>query len=166
MAFSRSDSTGRPRGRPPKDKETTEQLPEWDGEVRGPALPRGVGWCKATTEWWTAYRTSPQAMLMSETDWHNLKTAAYIHHRIYQNNTEDLSPTALVNMSAELRKATDTIGGSFESRKNLDVSVRTPKDAHNEITDFVEGEVREAVDYMSRLGLRQSTATTTRPTES
>src|SRR6478609_8385990 len=95
----------RPRGRPPKDKATTEPLPEWDGVVRGPALPRSNaggpsdGWCKATTEWWTAYRCSPQAMLMSETDWHNLKNGAYIHHRLHRNQAEDLSPTAHVNLS-------------------------------------------------------------------
>lgn len=150
-------------GRPPKVKAEVEALPEWDGEVRGPALPRGVGWCKATTDWWTAYRTSSQAMLMSETDWHNLRTAAYIHNRIYKNNTEDLSPTALVNMSAELRKACDTIGGSFESRKNLQVSVRSPKDAINETQVFVENEVGEAIDYMARLQAQQRAATPTGP---
>lgn len=165
MAYARKDDGGpkRPRGRPPKDREETEALPEWDGEVRGPALPRGVGWCKATTEWWTAYRTSPQAMLMSETDWHNMKTAAIIHNRIYQDYGQSLSPTALKSLSEELRKITDTIGGSFESRKNLNVSVRSPKDAHNEMTEFIETEVGEAVDYMSRLAKRQAEATKTRP---
>jgi hypothetical protein len=143
-----------------KDKEVaTEELPEWDGLTRGPELPdtpvNGGEWSVATIDWWEVWRRSPQAMICSETDWQTMLVGAQIHNKIYSGI---LSPTAFVNMSAELRKIVGSIGGSYEDRKSLGLNIRNDADVYHEITPVVEGAVGEAVDYVQRMARRQAEA--------
>jgi len=125
-----------------------------DGVVRGTELPSlpskyGKGWCAATQRWWDMYRRSPQAKLMQDSDWEVLYSAALIHHQIFDDEY-GLSPTAMVNLLAELRRREDAVGGTFEARARLRITVITDQSAED--ADKLIGEVAdEAVDYLERV---------------
>src|SRR6185369_4297203 len=54
-----------------------------DGRLHGPRLPRGTNWCDRTKEWWEAWRRSPQAMVMTDTDWEFLLETALLHNMLW-----------------------------------------------------------------------------------
>lgn len=140
------------------------ELPKWDGLIRGPELSEypgcggGTGckgvWTFRTIKWWDVYRKSPQAMLCTDTDWESLLLAAELHHRMLHTNT---SHTAFVNMSAELRRITGSIGGSFEDRKNLDIKLDDPnkKEEPAPLPEAPSSAVVVPIDYAERMRRRQ-----------
>lgn len=162
MGIPRKPDVERARPNKWKAKDAAQQsnaLPEWDGVVRGPGLPSG-DWSVATKEWWMTWRCSPQAMLCSPTDWEAMLVAAQIHNRMHSRDQTGKYPshTSFVNMSSELRRITGSIGGSYEDRQALGFTVRSDKDAHDEVTPQIEEAVGEVVDYFERMRIRQAEA--------
>jgi hypothetical protein len=128
-----------------------------DGKLRGTPLPplpmiRGVKqeWCKATKKWWDDYRRSPQAKLMQVTDWNVLYAAALVHNIIWSDRNKEISYPALNLLLSELRRREDAVGGTFEARAKLRITVLTEQteDEHEaSITEAAE----ELVNYAERL---------------
>lgn len=94
-----------------RDKETTSLAV--DGEVRGPALPDG-DWNQQTIAWWENWRTSPQAQLMTQTDWDFLAETALLHTRLWNGET---------NVSPELRLRVAKFGATIEDRLRLRIQI-------------------------------------------
>lgn len=153
-------------GRTPKDPEdrinrmpaafpTTEI--KADGKLRGTPLPplptiRGVKqtWCKATQRWWMKYRKSPQAKLMNETDWEVLYAAAMIHNIIWSDRNKEISYPALNLLMSELRRREDAVGGTWEARAKLRITVLSDQ-TEDENEKAIAEAAEEAVNYAERL---------------
>lgn len=127
----------------------------WDGKRRGPTLPihpQGHIWCDQTKKWWLKWRTSPQSMLMVETDWEQMITTALIHDRLWSGR--EISHTAFTNLAGELRRREDAVGASYEARKSLHLNVESDADKMaNELDDPVAAVA--VVDYAKNLGLAE-----------
>lgn len=153
-------------GRMPKDEEErinrmppafapTEIRP--DGKLRGttlPPLPNVDGekqeWCRTTRRWWDNYRRSPQAKIMQSTDWEVLYSAALVHNEIWRDRDKALAPTAMSLLLAELRRREDAVGGTFEARAKLRITVLTEQ-TEDETEEAIEKAADEMVDYVGRL---------------
>lgn len=136
----------------PKDKKQTPavELPDWDGEIRGPELrphPAGYDWHPYTVEWWDTWRKSPQAMYCIDTDWESLFQGAVVHDRIMHG----VSNTALAALTGELRKREGMFGAALEDRLRLNMSKSTPRKEHNAA---VEMQVQKAVNYFEMVNGR------------
>jgi hypothetical protein len=137
----------------PKERRKSEpdiQLPDWDGEVRGPELrdhPEGYDWHPYTVEWWETWRRSPQAMYCIETDWESLFQGAVVHDRVMRG----VSNTALAALTGELRKREGMFGAALEDRLRLNMSKSTPR---KETSAEMEFEVQRAVNYFERVNQR------------
>jgi len=166
------DKERRPVGRPRKNREGPDdpreirrvpdhqapgknvgmRLPDWDGKMRGPTLgrynPEGREWHKLTLKWWKTWRSSPQAMFMTPTDWEALFLGAVMHDRMMKG----VSDTALANLDNGVRRREDAVGASIEARLRLGMSPDKPN------TDVQEAQVKkdaaEAIDYLTRLNKR------------
>jgi hypothetical protein len=55
----------------------------WDGITRGPELPAKHRWCERTLAWWQTWRTCPQSMVMTPTDWEAMLVTALVHDAIW-----------------------------------------------------------------------------------
>lgn len=86
-----------------------------DGEVRGPELPAGE-WHERTVAWWENWRRSPQAQMMSATDWDFLAETAIFHSRLWNGE---------VSVGPELRLRTSKFGATVEDRLRLKIQVET-----------------------------------------
>jgi hypothetical protein len=75
-----------------------------------PDLPEDRQWPPATVWWWTMWGRSPQAELMTDTDWSFLLDTALIHARFWDG---DLS------VAAELRLRVAKFGATLEDRARL-----------------------------------------------
>lgn len=142
-------------GKSPEDRiktpEIQEEIPEWDGVLRGPELPDNRDWTQYTLDWWDVWRKSPQAKLCTDTDWESMFVAAIIHHRIQQG----VSDTALSNLSGELRKREGMFGASYEDRRRLGLGIKNPPTRKDEEA-YIEKETDRAVDYFTRLNKKLS----------
>lgn len=122
---------------------------KWDGTQRGPELPSAYSWCDKTRQWWDMWRSSPQSMVMLDSDWEELLVAALIHHRIWNPAGRD-GGQIMVNLASELRRRTEKYGATFADRLQMNMDITTP----NDITDDeaqIELDAAEAVDYLTRL---------------
>lgn len=135
----------------PSRRKDKEELPEWDGVVRGPELPDGRPWHQATQKWWHTWRCSPQAMVCTETDWESMKVAAIIHDRIARG----VNDTALANLTGELRKREGMFGASFEDRKRLGMKINSDQSRANE-EQVMNREVERTIDYFNKLNRKYS----------
>ncbi len=129
-----------------------------DGKLRGvplPPLPDINGqpqeWCVRTQEWWDDYRTSPQAKLMQTTDWNVLLLAAFIHNEIWRDDrTKAHAASSLALLASELRRREDAVGGTFEARAKLRISVLTDQSEEDTEQDIKETAAEE-VNYLERM---------------
>lgn len=147
---------------------------EWDGVIRGPELPRvsGVRWCARTRKWWHMWRTSPQSMIMVDTDWEVMLEAALLHNTLWSNKATRmvrvgnnwemkevmLSPADRAALSAELRRKLAPYGSTYEDRAKLRLSVKSPADERSE-EQVIQTEAKKAVSYMERLALEAAEQT-------
>lgn len=133
---------------------------EWDGQIRGPALPRGRKWCKRTKEWWQMWRTSPQSMVMTDSDWEAMLEAALLHNMLWtvkvtvdRNGVATevpLSPSEMSTISAELRRKVAAYGATYEDRAKLRMTVTSPYD-EQESERQIQRDAKKIVDYGERL---------------
>lgn len=131
------------------------ELPEWDGEIRGPELyphPEGNVWHSQTLKWWDTWRKSPQAMYCIETDWESLFMGAIVYDRIMRG----VSNTALAALTGELRKREGMFGAALEDRLRLNMG-ETSEKTKEDIS--IEVEVQKAVSYFDVVNKRVAEAT-------
>lgn len=126
----------------------------WDGEIRGPELPEDRDWCTRTLEWWEMWRSSPQSMVMVESDWEELLLAAIIHDKIWSPNVK-VGGQIEVNLFAELRQRTQKYGASFSDRLQMGMDIITPNDLSEDDQKITE-EAAAAVDYVTNLTKKAS----------
>lgn len=140
----------------PRDKKTQDklELPEWDGEIRGPELPthpQGDAWHPQTQKWWETWRKSPQAMYCIQTDWESLYMGAIVYDRIMRG----VSNTALAALTGELRKREGMFGAALEDRLRLGMG-ETTGSTIEEIQ--IEAGVQKAVSYFDMVNQRVAEA--------
>jgi hypothetical protein len=99
-----------------------------DGKLRGPALPKGITWCQRTTRWWAAWRRSPQAQLMLDTDWEAMLEAAFIHNTLW-TDPDDLSVSELTALTKELHRILGSYGLTYGDRLKLRIKIDDDKPA-------------------------------------
>lgn len=151
------------KGRPPKDDEdrVRRNAPRfgtdsvvWDGVKRGPNLPvrpDGSTWCARTRKWWLVWRTSPQSMFMTPTDWEWMLETALIHDMIWSGRKE-IGGVTITQLLAELRRRVQAFGASYEDRKKLAMEIETPASrARDDLEDPVAAIA--VVDYKKNLGV-------------
>ena len=155
------------KGVPPKDEDQrVNRIPkrfektilESDPEpvLRGPdlplAAPNGFQWCPRTLEWWDTWRRAPQSKLLGKTDWETMFEAAFLHNELWRPRTtgRDLSPTAIVNYLAELRRRVGAFGATWEDRQKLQLMIEVPQ-TEEEAEARLAYDAQAAVDYASRL---------------
>lgn len=143
-------------GTPPKDEEARQRRNaptfdkiqvRWDGETRGPSLPRGIVWGQRTKDWWKTWRQSPQAMVMHDTDWETMLEAALLHNRFWDPECPDTARNAI---AAELRRRVAAFGATFEDRLKLRMSVNTPQ-SEQATEAAIQETAKATVNYMERL---------------
>lgn len=139
----------------------------WDGKKRGPDLPkdRGIIWCPMAQEWWEKWRSSPNAMLMTDVDWQvMLETAVLVNefwtpkitldHRANKGEPKfhqiSKSTTELTNLAKEIRGRLAAYGATYEDRRKLRLQFVT--DASEAAFDAqLDQTAEELVDYAERL---------------
>jgi hypothetical protein len=84
-----------------------------DDVLRGPELPDG-DWHPQTVQWWDHWRRSPQAKLMTVTDWDVLAETAIFHTRLWQGE---------VSVGPELRLRVSKFGATVEDRLRLKMTL-------------------------------------------
>lgn len=85
-----------------------------DGQVRGPDLPEGHDWPEQTRIWWETWRSSPQAQMMTDTDWSFLLDTALLHAELWSGNGA---------VASELRLRVAKFGATPEDRARLRMQV-------------------------------------------
>jgi hypothetical protein len=105
-----------------KDTLTPGMEISYDGVKRGPDLPEEFDWCSRTREWWDVWRLSPQAQLMTETDWHAMLEAALFHNDIW-SNLGNLKPGDLVQMSKRMHDILANYGMTYADRLKLRIKI-------------------------------------------
>lgn len=88
-----------------------------DDSVRGPELPPEFAWCSRTREWWETWRHSPQAQVMTDTDWESMLETAALHHVFWEGDT---------SVAAELRLRVAKFGATLEDRMRLKLQIDAP----------------------------------------
>lgn len=130
-----------------------------DGEetLLGPDLPDrspvdGSPWCPRTIEWWNeVWRRSPQAKLMTPTDWETMLEAAIIHNELWKPRSgRQLATTAVANYLSELRRRVGAFGATFEDRQKLQLTIQSPQ-TEEEGERRIKKEATAAVNYAERL---------------
>lgn len=134
---------------------------EWDGERRGPELPDGFEWCDRTIEFWETWRTSPQAMLFTDTDWEEMLTTARLHnyvwgmHMVVDKITggfvyTDCDPKEAKSLSDSIRIRLEKVGATVKDRASLGMKIQTSGADVVKTAEQVASQA--AVDYRRNLG--------------
>ena len=132
-----------------RNKRSDEMNLEWDGVVRGPTLPTGYPWCKATKKWWNKFRRSPQAMICAPSDWQFMIDTALIYDRIWRD-PENIPATQLATLMSELRRRTAVYGFTSDDRMHRRMNLKTDQSEQaKEAT--VKADAEEVVDYFTKL---------------
>lgn len=129
----------------------------WDGEVRGPDLPElrmedeyGESfyfiWPERTREWWAGWRTSPQAMVMYDSDWEHMLETALLHARFWGGTAKT---TEMVSLAGEIRRRVASFGSTFEDRLKLRIVMHVPDETEDDAK--IKDAAEKAVNYMERL---------------
>ena len=129
------------------------------GRLMGPPLPRDYDWCDRTKDWWLTWRKSPQAMVMTDTDWETMLETAFLHNMLWNTNPQSANTfgngrrngaVSATQLAAEIRQRVAKMGATFEDRLKLRMSIKTPQsDIDDE--DRIAQEASEAIDYISNL---------------
>ena len=156
-------------GRPPKPEgEAITRHPrihdlgtlQWDGVTRGPELPSEYTWCLRTQEWWQTWRDSPQAMLMTPTDWEFMLETALLHNemwgtrmRVNQRTGAFLEmgaePNERKSLAGEIRIRLEKLGATVKDRSTMGMKIRT---GEADVVREAENVVKSGVDYKKMLG--------------
>lgn len=133
-----------------RNKPVYDKMPlEWDGVVRGPALPNSYPWCDQAKKWWKAFRRSPQAMVCIDSDWFFLLDTALIYDKIWRD-AEKISAAELRGLANEFRIRTSAYATTYDDRLKMRIEIRS--DAHRAgIEDQVKKDAASAVDYLSMM---------------
>ena len=91
---------------------------EADGELHGPDLPEAIKWPAPTKSWWDNWRRSPQALLLTQTDWDFLLDTALLHARFWEGDAA---------VAAELRLRVAKFGATPEDRARLRLQIQAPE---------------------------------------
>lgn len=103
-----------------------------DGQVRGPELPE-YDWHPRTLAWWDTWRRSPQAQVMTPTDWDALMETALLHTELWNGDTK---------AAAEVRLRTAKFGATPEDRLRLKMQVDAEIDAAAKPTPVIKPDRR------------------------
>jgi len=134
---------------------------QWDGVRRGAELPEGYEWCDMTQRWWNIWRDSPQAMMMSETDWQEMLLSARLHNYIWGMHMvvdktnggfiyTDCDPKDAKACASELRIRLEKMGATIKDRGSLGMRINTgPADVTAEAEKITK---QSAVNYRDALG--------------
>lgn len=120
-----------------------------DGLERGPDLPADTEWCPRTQEWWKVWRNSPQAMVMTPTDWELMLETALLHNMLWSPRRNQ-GAVSVTQLASEVRRRVAAYGASFEDRVKLRMSIETPQSLASEEEEITQAAVK-AVDYAERL---------------
>lgn len=112
-----------------------------DEEVRGPELPDDVEWHIRTVCWWETWRRSPQAQILTATDWDFLLDTALMHSAMWTKEQWALA--------AEVRLRVAKFGATPEDRLRLRIQVDLPEVGSPE--DVPAGTVTSIKSRRSRL---------------
>jgi hypothetical protein len=128
---------------------------EADGRMHGPPLPRGKEWCDETKKWWHNWRKSPQAMLMTETDWEEMQVTALLHNMLWDptGSTPSGSKFGAVSatqLASEIRQRVGKFGATYEDRKKLRMAVETPMSRKTN-EELIREDAEKAVNYAEML---------------
>lgn len=119
--------------------------------VYGPELPEGISWHKRTVEWYEAWRRSPQAIVMVDSDWESMIETAVIHTKFWRTAADfTATPASLTNLSAELRRRMAQFGATYEDRLRLRMVIKSPQTQQTEEEEIARA-AADAVDYAQRL---------------
>lgn len=154
-------------GRPPKPAgEAVTRHPRihdlgtlrWDGVRRGPALPEGYKWSDMTLRWWDTWRDSPQAMLMTPTDWQYHMETAFLHNQLWSTTMRvdksgefaDLGPTPAEakGLAGEIRIRLEKLGGTVKDRSSMGMRIGT---GEADVVAQAEEALKSGVDYRRML---------------
>jgi hypothetical protein len=120
---------------------------EWDGVTRGHDLDPELKWHRNTKRWWQKWRTSPQSMVMIDSDWEVLEVTALVHDKLWWGIEHGkLTANAICMLASELRRREDQFGGSFEARLQMKMEIESPKDSVDE-EQLVKKAADQLVDY-------------------
>jgi len=114
-----------------QDTFTPNRIIKDDGKLRGLRLPKDVPWCERTVKWWEAWRRSPQAQLMSATDWDAMLEAAVVHNAIWTDPTL-LKPSELTSMTKELHRILSSYGLTYADRLKLRIRIEDESDSRSD----------------------------------
>lgn len=89
-----------------------------DGKVRGPDLPDAYDWPAQTRSWWQNWRTSAQAVRMTDTDWDFMLDTAMLHAELWSGNGA---------VASELRLRVAKFGATLEDRARLRMAIVAPE---------------------------------------
>lgn len=135
---------------------------QWDGERRGPELADeepGIEWCNRTLKWWNAWRDSPQAMLMADTDWEEMLNTAFLHQQLWgwhmivdkeNGGFVDVpcDPKDAKSLAGEIRIRLEKMGATIKDRGTLGMRIQT---SGADIVKEAEKATQSGVNYRDRL---------------
>lgn len=127
-----------------------------DGRLHGPRLPKDHAWCEQTQKWWEVWRRSPQAMVMTDTDWEYMLETAILHNMLWSppKSTETTprrnGAVSATQLAAEIRQRVAKFGATFEDRLKLRMSIQTP---HDQVSDEerISQQAAEDFNYLERV---------------
>lgn len=120
-----------------------------DGLVRGFDLPNDRTWAKETMEWWETWRRSPQAKLMTATDWQSHLATAVLHNMLW-NPRANAGAVSMTQVANAVKSREASLGATVEDRKKLRIVVDTPQTLENELQE-VEDAANVVVNYEDNL---------------
>jgi len=136
---------------------------EWDGEVRGPELPDGFDWHERTVAWYEKWRRSPQALVMTETDWELMLETALLHSRFWGAPAR-MSPAQITALAGEIKRRVSAYGATFEDRLKLRIVISTPLSEQDDERD-IKNAAYKAINYAERLLNASATVISEAPEE-
>jgi hypothetical protein len=140
--------TERSRPRDAKRRAAEQTHVTADKRLRGPALPTPAlpedePWNPQTVKWWESWRRSPQAQLMTPTDWQFLLDTALLHHAMWTSGKTD--------GAAELRLRVAKFGATIEDRLRLKLTIDAPDKPPAKASAAKQGSVTSIEDRRNRL---------------
>lgn len=126
---------------------------KWDGITRGPELPDDQNWCERTRSWWRTWRTSPQSMVMTPTDWELMLETALLVDMLWSPRRSNQGAVSVTQLASEIRRRVAAYGASFEDRMKLRMSIDTPQSAMAQEAEIEQAAV-SAIDYAERLAAK------------
>jgi hypothetical protein len=130
----------------------------WDGVRRGPELPSGYTWCDMTYEWWDQWRDSPQAMLMTPTDWQEMMITARLHNSLWSESMRvdkdgrfaevGCTPAEAKGLAGEIRIRLEKLGATVKDRSTMGMRIGT---GEADVVKQAEEATKKAIDYKKML---------------